>query len=498
MPEWTAFLQKFRQTPWALRGAVGGATLLLTAALWFGITRWMAPPFGLLFSDLDFSEGSKMISKLEAMHVPYTTAGGGSRILVPEPEVHRVRMALASVHSLPETVGYELFDTSDPLGSSSFLQEINRMRALEGELARTVRTVQDVTSVRVHLSVPKKELFAKNNEAQAPSAAVSLRMRGKTRLNSEQISAIRALLGASVPGLTPQRVTIVDQKGLLLANGHEDEGQSAASDPGNNRYERDLEQKLASLLARSLGSDRVEVRVSAEFEMDKKTVRSRTYDPETVARSVSVVSDTHHQGSGAALESTVGTANEVLPSSSGGGDSQAKSNKNHESTSYEISETNTVQEFRPGRLMRLAVAVLVDGTVDNGVYVPRSPQTLETLRKITSAAAGLVKERGDTLEIVNLPFASAQDLGGEESSWTTADLWPWVHLAETLLALGVAGALGLAALRRFKPAVEADPVVFETSVPLEKALETPAEQVEKAILENPETAASILHNWLQS
>ena len=285
----------------ALR-ALGPARLLilgvtgLALLMGFGylVMRAVEPPYTLLYGALELDDSAQIVSRLEAMAVPFRLQGDGSAIMVPADQALRLRMTLAE-ENLPRggTVGDEIFDQGSALGTTNFLANVNLRRALEGELARTIASLADVRSARVHLVLPRHELF-RRDQIEA-SASITLRMQGGRRLSHRQVQAIEHLVAAAVPGLVPERIAVVDDQGTLLARG--DDGASAAALPSQadefrEAYEAHLKQAIEQLLERSLGPGRVEAQVNADLDFDQVTTTEETYDPDgQVVRSTQTVEE---------------------------------------------------------------------------------------------------------------------------------------------------------------------------------------------------------------
>src|SRR5580692_8588641 len=210
------------------------AMVAVTAALIgffaFVIMRVTAPQMTTLFTDLSTEDSSGIIKDLERQAIPFELRNDGAVIMVPKDKVTRLRMKLAEGGG----VGYEIFDKSDALGTTSFVQNINHLRALEGELARTIRAIDRVQAARVHLVLPERPLFAR--ETPEPSASIVVRVRGS--LEPQQIKAIRHLVASAVNGLKPQRVSIVDESGTLLADGAASDVDQAVGDERRAAYEK--------------------------------------------------------------------------------------------------------------------------------------------------------------------------------------------------------------------------------------------------------------------
>lgn len=390
------------------------------------ISRVTAPEMALLYGNLDVSEGAQIVSRLEGMDVPIELKGGGTQIYVPKEQVARLRMHMAEA-GLPSggSIGYEVFDKVDVLGSTSFVQDVNLLRALEGELARTIRSIQNITAARVHIVLPKRELFSR--ETQPPTASVVLKMRGNTKLTTGQIQAIQNLVAFSVPGLLSERISIVDDKGNLLARGEGKETGNAGLPPGVEEarlaYEANISSMIQSLLEKSLGAGRVRAEVTVEMDLQRLTEQSEIYDPDgQVIRSSQSSSDIESSQNGATAAAT--TAENNIPNTADidlgnqGGGTRSNGKKAEETVNYEITKTVKTQIKELGGIKRLSVAVLVDGSYqadgDNKeTYVPRAPEELQQITKLIKAAVGFKADRGDMIEVVNLRFStdSREDLG---------------------------------------------------------------------------------------
>src|SRR6476469_3942799 len=215
---------------------MGAVTIALVGFFAFLILRVTAPQMTTLFTDLSFEDSSAIIKDLERQGIPYEMRNEGAIVMVPTAIVPRLRMKLAE-GGMPKGggMGYEIFDKSDALGATSFVQNINHLRALEGELSRSIRTIDRVQQARVHLVLPERPLFSR--EKAEPSASIVLKVRGS--LEAQQVRAIRHIVASAVNGLKPQRVSVVDEAGRLLADGNADEsGGGSNADERKITYER--------------------------------------------------------------------------------------------------------------------------------------------------------------------------------------------------------------------------------------------------------------------
>src|SRR5579864_5700237 len=389
------------------------AMVAVTAALIgffaFVIMRVTTPQMTTLFTDLSLEDSSSIIKDLDRQGIPYELRNEGSVILVPKDKVTRLRMKLAE-GGLPKGggVGYEIFDKSDALGTTSFVQNINHLRALEGELARTIRAIDRVQAARVHLVLPERPLFAR--EAPEPSASIVVRVRGS--LEPQQIRAIRHLVASAVNGLKPQRVSIIDETGQLLADGANGANDNAIYDERRNAFEKRLRSEIETIVSSVVGAGRARVELSADFDYNKITQTSDKFDPEgRVLRS----SQTREEQSATTDNNGQVTVNNELPGAQQNNNQQTardQSKKTEETNNYEISRTTKTEVTEAGRVNRISVAVLVDGTYTKSekgelVYQDRSKEQLDRIAALVRSAIGFDQKRGDQVEVVNLRFAEA-------------------------------------------------------------------------------------------
>lgn len=403
-------------------GLLGALAVVVLGVLIYSVSRLGSGDTALLYGDLDMTESAQIVSKLETMGVPVEIKAGGTQLYVPADQVLRLRMSMAE-SGLPSggSIGYEIFDRSEVLGSTSFVQDVNLLRALEGELSRTIRSLQPVASARVHIVLPKRELFSRDR--QNPTASVVLKMKGNLRLNRSQAQAIQQLIASSVPGLMADQVAIIDDRGTLIAKGEGKDPAAAAAGYEETRksYEIHIARVVESLLEKSLGPGRVRAEVSVEMDLDRLTEQSETFNPDgQVVRSTQNSAEKEQNQNGAQGATTFQNTLPNAATGGGGGGARSDSQKSEETINYEISKTmkTYVKEF--GGVKRLSVAVLVDGDYrknDKGeeTYVPKPEAEIEQIEKLVKAAVGFKTDRGDTVEIVNMRFSTkkAPDLDAD-------------------------------------------------------------------------------------
>lgn len=403
--------------------AMGLVAAGLIGFFFFLTMRVTTPPMALLFGNLEMQDSSAIAGRLDALQIPYEIIGNGTGIMVPQDRVERLRMTLAS-ENLPTmgSVGYEIFDRSDALGTTSFVQNINQLRALEGELARTIRTLDRVAAARVHLVLPQRKLFSRDQ--RKASASIVLSTRGQ--LSQNQVLAIQNLVAAAVPDLSVNQISIVDERGALLAaTGETDSAAAFATNLADRRlaYENRIKQQIEALLASSIGPGKVRAEVSAEIDFDRVTTKSELFDPDgQVERSTQTVEEKANSRDGEAKSVTVASnLPEAEANKANGPASAATNSRTEETVNYEISKTIRTEIHEAGRIKRLSVAVLVDGlytTDKNGkrIYTPRSAEDINRLTALVRSAIGYDEKRGDTVEVVNLPFTTIDDVAIPEDT----------------------------------------------------------------------------------
>ena len=385
-----------------------------------------------VYTNLTTDDSAEIVEYLDQNAIPYEVRANGTQIHVPREQMLqlRLRMAGEGIPSGGSGVGYEVFDESETLGTSNFVHNVNYIRALEGELSRTISSMRNVKTARVHLVVPKRELFTR--EKKPPTASVALQLTGAKKLSREEITSIQHLVSTAVPGLELNRITIVDNQGRLLARGGGDDDLESLVGEANEyrvNYEKRLKEKLETIIGNTVGLDNVRVSVSADIDFDRIVRKSETYDPESqVARSVQAIEEIENTVE-RDTNTNVSVANNLPDPAPGGAGVVSESNisKTDETTNFEISKVveNHVQEI--GTVNRLSVGVLINGTYQfneegDPVYTPRSQEELEQISRLVKSGIGFDEVRGDTVEVVNLPFADSNLLPPEDQlGWLKDD-----------------------------------------------------------------------------
>lgn len=441
-------------------GTIAAAAAVMIAFFIMITFRVSTGSMSLLYTDLSMQDSTKIAAELEKSGIPYELRANGTAIAVPSDKMLNTRMSMAQ-QGLPSggsMIGYEIFDRTDTFGSSNFVMNINMLRALEGELARTIASMARVESARVHVVMPKQELFTRDKAK--PSAAVTLKLRGSNTLESGEVAAITHLVAASVPMLETNRVTVVDSNGRLLARGDGDSMSAGASVAEEYRraYEKRVQTSLETLIEKVIGPGKVQVHVAADINLDRTTINSEKFDPDgQVARSTQSNSEKENSQEKSPKDPvTVANNLPALPGS--GEDGKASSThtieRKDETTNFEISKTVQSQIREGGTIDKLSVAVLVDGvrSIDEegkSTYTPRTEEELKQLRTLVASAIGYDEKRGDQLEVVNMPFSQDGLAVGEESF---VDRFK-IELQSIMQTLIIAAVAILAILMVLRPAV---------------------------------------------
>lgn len=371
------------------------------------------PDYQLLYANLEPDDAGAVIASLKEQRIPYEVRDNGRVIMAPAQQVHEIRMSMAA-EGLPQGggVGFELFDQTK-LGMTEFAQNVNYQRALQGELTRTINRFEEIESSRVHIVMATQSLFIDREEPA--TASVVLRLRPNQRLADGQVQAIVHLLSSSVAGLAPDNVTVVDNQGKMLSKTGESSflGVSTEQQEFKDRLERNLEQRVLSMLEAVLGPGKAVVRLASDLDFRKHEKTEERYYPDNqVIRSKRVLSE--RGGTPDSVQGLVGvTANigETLEEEElVGGLTRSSLNQ---TVNYEIGRVTSHTADPLGNVSRLSVAVMIDGTyrmvedaegVAQLTYIPRTAEELQHLTSIVKRAVNFSETRGDEVEIVNLAF----------------------------------------------------------------------------------------------
>lgn len=418
---------------------MGGVAMLLLVMLGFLAVRGTSSDMDFLYTDLDPSAAQSIATKLSAQGVNYQLSGDGTAILAPREQLSQLRMSMAG-DQMGGKIGYEVLDSATPFGLSAAREKIDETRAIEGELARSISTLESVANARVHIVMPERALFA--TEGRKATAGVTLRTRGP--ISAENIQAIRYLVSASIPELAPESVSIIDQTGRLLARAGE--AGAGQTDELQAATEARLREQIESLLEPIVGQGKVRAEVAAEIDRDQRREESQVFDPDkqVIAHQVTVENgDQSQENDGSVDGASVSNQLPDATANAGGGGSGRRSNSNEtsEDTTYENSRTNIVSVRQPGAVKRLTVAVMVDGGAKG---LPAAQ--IQRMTRLVQNAVGYSAERGDNVAVESMAFSQPDEMADMNSILSSL---PMDHIF-TVLKLIVIGAIGLFALRMMR------------------------------------------------
>ncbi len=385
------------------------------------VSNWASKPdYAVLFSDLKPIDSAAVVNKLKEQQVKYQIRGDGDTIAVSPPEmVHELRISLAS-EGIPKggTVGLEIFDTTN-FGTTSFVEKLKFVRAIQGELERTISSLDSVISAKVHITQPEKTVFSKNKVLT--TASVMLKLNTGNGLTKDQIKGIVNLVSGSVEGLTPENVNIVDSTGKLLTE-VDDQADEFAIDTDRLNYQQSLEKAYATrveqMLAKVMGPDKVIAKVTAELDFTSSQKEEESYDPAgRVIRSEKSVQEGVGSSQRGGVPGVVSNLSKDTSLLSPSGIGEEGSSRQEGVKNYEISKAVSKSISPKGRLVRLSVAVLVDGTYnviapatattpEKKEFVPLEQETLERIEGVVKSAVGYDITRGDVVTVENIPFYS--------------------------------------------------------------------------------------------
>jgi flagellar M-ring protein FliF len=436
--------------------------LAASIAIGFAVVLWsQKPDYRVLFSNLSFSDANEVIEQLRLYNMPYKFDADGRAILVPQEYVHQARLKLAAEgFTADKTVGFELLDQEQGLGTSQFMENARFRRSLEGELARTISSLLAVRSARVHLALPKESVFIRDQ--RKPRASVFIEMFSGRTLKRDQVAAIANLVASSIPELAVDDVTIVDQKGRLLNTRNQDKDVVLAAK--QLEYTRSIEETLLnrvnSILQPVVGLGNFRAEVSTDIDFTEVEQADEIYNPDLPAlRSEQTLDEKRAigdpaQGVPGALSNQPPGPNavpEVIPGDGAAGTGTARSGSSREQAvrNYELDRTLSYTRHQTGVVKRLSVAVVVD---DLEVIDPETGETtrkpwskseLERLQVLVRNAVGYSALRGDSVTVVNSPFVPPEQVEVEEPSFWQQE-WFWnlmkqlaAGLFVLLLILGV-------------------------------------------------------------
>ncbi|WP_380880086.1 flagellar basal-body MS-ring/collar protein FliF [Sphingomonas sp. DBB INV C78] len=445
---------------------MGGVALVLLLGLGALAMRSPSAEMGYLYTDLDPAAAQTITEKLNAQGVPFQLSPDGTSVMAPVEKLAELRMAMAS-ERLGGKIGYDVLDAEEPFGVSSSRAKMNETRAIEGELSRSIESLERVSKARVHIVMPERAMFAA--EPRKATAAVTVKTNG--RLTGETVQAIRYLVSSSVPELAPESVSIVDQSGALLARAGEGGGAGSSEiEERQAAVEARLRSQIEAMIEPIVGAGKVRAEVSAMLDRDQMREEAETFDPDkqVIAHQVTVESNDQNDESAAGAEGvTVGTQlpeNEGAITGNGGETRRSARNESSEDITFQNSRTQTVSVRTPGKINRLTVAVMVDGG-PNGLPQPQ----IQRLTRLVENTVGFDAERGDSVVVESMAFATPTDADATESALPfgiTTD-----HLIGLLKILVIAG-VALVAVRMLRPRI-VTPLPANEAVPEQLTAQTP-------------------------
>lgn len=476
--------------------------------------------YTLLYGKLPESEVARVVSALDEAKVPYRLSSGGSSVLVPASKVHSMRMQLAT-KGIPkgDGVGFEIFDKPN-FGISDFIQRANYLRAVQGELARTISQVDPIESARVMVVMPENRLLI--DQQKRPTASVFVKVRGNAPLPSQTVNAIRFLVANAVEGLSPNHVTVVDNLGNVLVENTDNQslaGLSATQLNERKNLEQYLSRKAEDMLAVVLGPGQAVVRVAAEINFDTNTQTEEKFDPDVQVPRISTINDEDTQtttgGSGgvAGVSTNASTETNMVAAANGG--SRNLSKKKVTNNQYELNKTVNSIVRSAGGIKRLSAAVFVaartEGSGAGQKLVPRSTEELDKLRRIVQSALGILEKdvaRGDIVTLEEMPFNQqpAAELAKQAEQLEKRQFWQ--ETAEKLFYPVVAVFICLVFWRLFRRTSKETSLLRESAEATASAvpLASPGfsrnppvtiEVLNQLLKENPNNMTHAIRSWME-
>lgn len=482
------------------------------------LVQWLVKPqYAPLFTNLQQRDAAAVTEKLKEMKVSYRLTGDGTTIEVPKDQIYQLRLDLASAGVLNSGQGFELFDQSK-LGMTDFERNLDYQRALQEELRRTIVTLDEVEDARVHLVIPQPSVFLQ--EQQPPSAAVVLKLKPLARLKPEQVKGIMELIAASVPGLKLENIRVIDMYGNVLSDAVADSanaplGQKQQTQMELKRqYERDLEQRLQSMLTQILGPGKAVAMVTADLNFDQQEINQTTWGKQGALRSEEIKTEQGTSTGGAG--GPAGTTGNNVPGYQAVNPANGNYNTSDTVHNYELDKTDTHTVVAPGQVRRLSTAVAVNG--------PVTPALRTQIQNIVTAAVGFDQARGDQINVEPIPFDNslqqqmAADMAAQQQRQQRLRQYLLIG-GGGLASLALVGALFVLILRRRRRTMgeQIAAAPLPAGVPVEPLVVEPAEPVEPVDLEKqrqdalrkakldhlreiirqrPEDAALLLKAWL--
>lgn len=428
--------------------------LAASVAIGFAVVLWsQKPDQRVLFSNLNFSDANQIIEQLRLYNVPYKFDADGRAILVPDEYVHQARLKLASEgFTADKTVGFEILDREQSLGTSQFMETTKYRRGLEGELARTISSMTAVRNARVHLAIPKDTVFIR--DTRKPTASVFLELFSGRQLERDQVASIANLVASSIPALNVKDVTVVDQRGRLLNMRDKDVNVVLAAK--QLEYTRNLEEtmlnRVNSILQPVVGMGRFRAEVSADVDFTAVEQTDELYNPDLPALRSEQTMDESRVGGAApvgvpgALSNQPPGPSSVPEEASGEGvlanNGAPGSSRKQATRNFELDRTISYTKHQQGRVRRLTVAVVVDdlSSVDpstgDAKRTPWQQNELERLRILVQDAVGYSALRGDSVNVVNTPFVPEPPIVTEDVPLWEQE-WIWDIVKQVMAAVFV-------------------------------------------------------------
>lgn len=500
-----ALLQQIQRFGYVRLGVMALVTLGLLGFFAVTMIRANQDAMALLYHDLTAEDSAAIIKELDSKSVKYELQNEGRSIYIPKDKIARLRIDLAA-SGIPAggIVGYEIFDRTDSFSATSFLQSINHLRALEGELARSISTISSVKAARVHLAIPERKIFER--EQPTPQASVVLQL--KSEIQASQIQAVRHLIASAIEGLEPSSISVIDDKGRLLASNSKGETNSQyLLDERQAAIEKKLKLQVEDIVSQIVGPGRVRAQISAELDMNKIQQTAETYDPESkVTRSTQ--SRAENSATTEVKDGTVSVANQLPGGQNADATQKDLANKNEEIINYEISKTTRTELTESGRIKRISAAVVIDGIYNKDAsgtisYQPRSKDEIDKILALVKSGIGFDAKRGDQIEVSNIKFAELPNASFE----TEAEPWYRISnldLNKTLELVTLLIMASLVALFVGRPLARAlgrsDPVSItqqQNTSELDQIGTNPVERVTALISSKPQASVATIRQWLR-
>lgn len=478
--------------------------------------------YAVLYTGLSPDDAGQILTVLQEENIPYKVEGNGTIILVPKNKVYDIRLKLAA-KGIPsgKSVGFELFE-EPKMGTTQFQEQVNFLRAIEGELERTIKQIDAVMDAKVNIALPKDSIFVR--EEDEAKASVLIKLYPGKDLTKEQVKAIVFLVSNAVPKLKPENVSVIDNRGRVLSDliDNEEEIVSDKNLEIKRKLEKQIERSVYSMLAKALGPDKVVVKATVELETGKQLKQDEIYDPDKTA----VVSERKIQEketSYAKQQAGVpGTTTNVPPvvDITGTGNIQTKKERKDQTKNYDVSKSLIKTEKQIFKIKKISVGVLIDGKYveekdENGnvvkKFVPRSQEEIKLYEELVKGAIGFNPERGDQVKVASVPFEAPPQIEIAEEGLTP----------KNLILLGAIGILSLviillliAVILKMKKSKKEEAIAtatiqagaegisgMEALHKIEESMGLESEPVYQKILEiaekNPELIADLISKWLK-